>query len=56
MTTPGMFAGLRYDLMNEWPAHVVIFIYVIASVSFLPNLLIAQLRCEHQASYTDLVG
>merc|ERR1740121_457118 len=55
--TLGMFAGARYDLMNEWPALlVVIFIYVIVSVIFLLNMLIAQLNCAYQSSYVDMLG
>jgi len=55
--TLGMFAGSRYDNMSEFPALIVVaFFYVIVSVVFLLNLLIAQLNCAYQSSYQDMLG
>merc|ERR1740139_640844 len=52
-----MFAGSRYDNMSEFPALIVVaFFYVIVSVVFLLNLLIAQLNCAYQSTYQDMLG
>merc|ERR1719356_962101 len=50
-------AGSHYDALNDDPAlAVVVIIYIIATVIFLPNLLIAQLNCAYQATYLDMLG
>merc|ERR1712241_532931 len=55
--TLGMFAGWRYDKIQDTPALlVVVFFYVIVSVVFLLNLLIAQLNCAYQSTYQDMLG
>merc|ERR1719296_245702 len=55
--TLSMFSGVNYDQLEEYPALlVVVFIYVIVSVIFLLNLLIAQLNCAYQATYQDMLG
>merc|ERR1712050_761807 len=45
----GMFNGTAYDKLHDNPALMVTaFLYVIATVVFLLNLLIAQLNCAYQ--------
>jgi len=55
--TFGMFSGQHYEsLMESPPLLVAIFIYVVTTVIFLLNLLIAQLNCSYQATYQDMLG
>merc|ERR1719356_759418 len=55
--TLGMFAGSHFDDLNKEPALlVVVFVYIIATVIFLLNLLIAQLNCAYQSTYLDMLG
>merc|ERR1719343_1344760 len=55
--TLGMFSGSHYDMLNDYPALMfAIFVYVITTVIFMLNLLIAQLNCSYQATYQDMVG
>merc|ERR1719282_1409412 len=55
--TLGMFSGSNFDIMMDYPALMVaIFIYVVTTVIFMLNLLIAQLNCAYQATYQDMVG
>merc|ERR1719277_389021 len=55
--TLGMFSGAHYDMLMDYPALMVaIFIYVVTTVIFMLNLLIAQLNCAYQATYQDMLG
>uniref|UniRef100_A0A7S2QH85 Ion transport domain-containing protein n=1 Tax=Zooxanthella nutricula TaxID=1333877 RepID=A0A7S2QH85_9DINO len=55
--TLGMFSGSHYDMLMDYPALMVaIFIYVITTIIFLLNLLIAQLNCAYQECYQDMLG
>jgi len=55
--TLGMFSGAHYDMLIDYPALMVaIFGYVVTTVIFMLNLLIAQLNCAYQATYQDMVG
>jgi len=55
--TFGMFSGLHYDMLMDFPALMfTIVIYVITTVIFMLNLLIAQLNCAYQATYQDMLG
>merc|ERR1719284_1836327 len=43
--------------MHDEPALLIpIFFYVVSTVIFMLNLLIAQLNCSYQATYQDMVG
>jgi len=53
--TFGMFSG--YDELEEDPALLfVCFVYVVITIIFMLNLLIAQLNCAYQATYLDMLG
>jgi len=53
----GMFSGDHYDMLMDYPALMfVVFIYVVTTVIFMLNLLIAQLNCSYQATYQDMLG
>merc|ERR1719277_2547671 len=55
--TFGMFSGTHYDMLMDYPALLIaIFIYVVTTVIFMLNLLIAQLNCSYQATYQDMLG
>jgi len=55
--TLGMFAGTHYDALAEDPPLLVaIFFYVVVTMIFMLNLLIAQLNCAYQATYLDMLG
>jgi len=55
--TLGMFSGSNFDVLVEYPALMVaIFAYVVTTVIFMLNLLIAQLNCAYQATYQDMLG
>merc|ERR1719277_2623787 len=55
--TLGMFSGTNFDAMMDHPALlIVIFVYVITTIIFMLNLLIAQLNCSYQATYQDMLG
>jgi len=55
--TLGMVSGGRYDILMDYPALMMaIFIYVVTTVIFMLNLLIAQLNCSYQATYQDMLG
>jgi len=55
--TLGMFGGVHYDILSEYPALMVAAVcYIITTVVFMLNLLIAQLTCSYQATYLDMVG
>jgi len=53
----GMFTGQQYDALMDYPVLMTaIFAYVIVTVIFMLNLLIAQLNCAYQSTYFDMVG
>jgi hypothetical protein len=53
----GMFSGEAFNDLHEHPALLIaIFLYVICTVIFLLNLLIAQLNCSYASTYLDMVG
>jgi len=55
--TFGMFSGEHYDLLMDYPALLfTVVIYVITTIIFMLNLLIAQLNCAYQATYQDMLG
>jgi len=55
--TLGMFSGSHYDVLGEYPALMIsVICYIIVTVIFLLNLLIAQLNCSYQSTYLDMVG
>jgi len=55
--TFGMFSGLHYDMLMQYPALMfTVVIYVITTIIFMLNLLIAQLGCAYQATYQDMLG
>jgi len=55
--TFGMFSGAHYDMLMEYPALMfTVIIYVITTIIFMLNLLIAQLNCAYQATYQDMLG
>jgi hypothetical protein len=55
--TFGMFEESDFKLMHDEPALLIpIFLYVVSTVIFLLNLLIAQLNCSYQSTYQDMVG
>ena len=52
-----MFSGDHFDKLHADPALMVaIVVYIIVTVIFLSNLLIAQLNCSYQSTYQDMVG
>merc|ERR1712217_760851 len=52
-----MFSGEHYDALHDDPALMIaIVMYIIVTVVFLSNLLIAQLNCSYQSTYQDMVG
>merc|ERR1719330_1236172 len=55
--TLSMLAGEQYDSLSDFPVLLIaVLIYVITTVVFLLNLLIAQLNCAYQATYQDMLG
>merc|ERR1719221_1091829 len=53
----GMMAGSHYDDLHNYPALLVsVVMYIVATVVFLLNLLIAQLNCAYQTTYLDMLG
>jgi len=55
--TLGMFSTVHYDSIGDFPAlFIVIVAYIIITVVFLMNLLIAQLNCAYQSTYQDMLG
>jgi len=53
----GMFSGSNYDDLESDPALLIVcFVYVVTTVIFMLNLLIAQLNCAYQATYLDMMG
>jgi len=55
--TFGMFSGAHYDILTEYPAlFFTVVLYVITTIIFMLNLLIAQLSCAYMATYRDMLG
>merc|ERR1719447_1663775 len=55
--TFGMFSGTHYDILTEYPAlFFTAVLYVITTVIFMLNLLIAQLSCAYMNTYRDMLG
>jgi len=55
--TFGMFSGMHYDMLMDYPALMfTVVIYVVTTIIFMLNLLIAQLNCAYQATYQDMLG
>jgi len=55
--TLGMYSGEDYHVMEQDAALLcAVFFYVVTTVVFLLNLLIAQLNCAYQSTYQDMVG
>jgi len=53
----GMFRGGNWTALHDWPLLMVsIFLYVVCTLVFLVNVLIAQLNCLYQTTYADMVG
>jgi uncharacterized membrane protein YgcG len=53
----GMLGGPHFDVLNDSPALLfAIIVYVICTVIFLLNLLVAQLSCAYASSYQDMLG
>jgi len=53
----GMFSGENYDELQKFPALMfAVASFMVISVVFLLNLLIAQLACAYQAIHLDMVG
>jgi len=53
----GMYNSAHYDELHDDPALLVAcIVFVIVSVVFLLNLLIAQLNCSYQSIYMDMLG
>merc|ERR1719245_2533180 len=52
-----MFSGQSFDDLGKEPALLaVVLAYVITTIIFLVNLLIAQLNCAYQSTYVDMLG
>jgi len=55
--TFGMFSGEHYERLMDYPALMfTVVIYVVTTIIFMLNLLIAQLNCAYQATYQDMLG
>eukprot|EP00429_Kryptoperidinium_foliaceum_P043833 CAMPEP_0176107138 /NCGR_PEP_ID=MMETSP0120_2-20121206/53766_1 /TAXON_ID=160619 /ORGANISM="Kryptoperidinium foliaceum, Strain CCMP 1326" /LENGTH=1123 /DNA_ID=CAMNT_0017441265 /DNA_START=66 /DNA_END=3437 /DNA_ORIENTATION=- len=55
--TFAMFSGASYDALSDSPALLVaVLMYVVTTVIFLLNLLIAQLNGAYSAAYLDMLG
>lgn len=53
----GMYDGNRFVALRQDPALLfAVVAYVLTTVIFLSNLLIAQLNCAYQSVYEDMVG
>jgi len=53
----GMFSGESFDELENFPPLLfVVAIFLIITVVFILNLLIAQLTCAYQATYLDMAG
>ena len=55
--TFGMFGGTHFEALHKEPALLVgVFFYILVTIIFLLNLLIAQLNCSYATTYQDMVG
>merc|ERR1719277_1862319 len=55
--TFSMFDGTHFDLMREYPSVLICTIlYIVTTIVFLTNLLIAQLNCAYQETFHDMIG
>jgi len=55
--TFGMFSGTHYDMLTGYPAlFFTVVVYVVTTIIFMLNLLIAQLSCAYMATYRDMLG
>jgi len=55
--TLGMFSGSHYDMLADYPVlFVATLLYIVATVIFLVNLLVAQLTCAYQSTFQDMLG
>jgi len=55
--TVGMFRGSHWEDLHEYPLLLIyVMLYVLVSLVFLANVLIAQLSCLYQVTYEDMVG
>ena len=55
--TLGMLGVIHYDAMHVYPAvFVAVVLYIVVTVVFLLNLLIAQLNCAYQSTFLDMIG
>jgi hypothetical protein len=55
--TFGMFGGEHFEALHKEPALLVgVFFYILVTIIFLLNLLIAQLNCSYATTYQDMVG
>jgi len=53
----GMFSNTNYDKLESHLAlKILVVLYVVTTIIFMLNLLIAQLNCSYQATYLDMVG
>jgi len=53
----GMLDGSQFDTIQEDPyLFCAMLCFIISTVIFLPNLLIAQLACAYQSTYKDMLG
>merc|ERR1719284_2300196 len=55
--TMRMYDGAHYELYESDPLVLVcVFIFLIAVMVFLLNMLVAQLTCAYEAVYVDMIG
>merc|ERR1719464_726279 len=55
--TLGMYSGDHYKKFHDDPALLIaVIVYVITTIIFLLNLLIAQLSCSYASTYQDMLG
>eukprot|EP00927_Polykrikos_kofoidii_P058435 TRINITY_DN5294_c1_g1_i1.p1 TRINITY_DN5294_c1_g1~~TRINITY_DN5294_c1_g1_i1.p1 ORF type:complete len:1098 (-),score=168.07 TRINITY_DN5294_c1_g1_i1:130-3180(-) len=53
----GVISHEEYEVFKEQPAVIVsVLIFLVLTVVFLANLLVAQLKCAYGAMYADMVG
>jgi len=43
-------------MQEQWTVFLMVLIYIVTTVVFLMNLLIAQLNCAYQSTYIDMLG
>merc|ERR1719296_384274 len=55
--TVGMFRGGHWTALHEYPLLLFyVVVYVLVSIVFLTNVLIAQLSCLYSVTYEDMIG